>query len=181
MQVRRIVFRQIRAILCVLIPPVRKIWQWPFFSFLACSQHLTCFVIHCLTQGLTIGELVLLYYVSRDRQNVKSVFVELPNRCPRAATCAENDTNFPIQGAIQTLVSSKRPRRTRRFRCYSFEESNPLILDWAGGSLPMTQNLSATCSCLGDFQKCSTNRLTVSFRVVSTCSTVECGMLGIRK
>ena len=66
--------------------------------------------------------------------------------------------------------SSKRSRRTRRFR-----------LDWNGWSPPASQCLSATFSCLGDFSNCSTNLLTVSLRLVSTCSTVECGMLGIWK
>ena len=43
------------------------------------SQHITFFVIHSLTQWLTMPStawLVLLYYVSSDRQCVKFVFVE---------------------------------------------------------------------------------------------------------
>ena len=134
-------------------------WKFGF------SQH-----IHVLSNTLfdammdhawTLG-LVLLYFVSRDRQHVTSVFVDLSTRIRRLhafSACAIYDTNFPI----------RRSCRTRRSH------------DWNSWSPPISQSLSATLSCLGDFSNCSNNRPTVSLQFVSTCSTVECGMPGIRK
>ena len=54
----------------------------------------------------TTARLVLLYYVSRDRRYVKSVFVELSSlfRWLHAfAACAVYDSNFPVQGTIRLV------------------------------------------------------------------------------
>ena len=102
-------FRQIPAIMCFLIPPFKNSLAMTILCILGFSQHIACFVIHCLTQWLTMPStagLVLLHYVSKDRQHVKSLFVEMSTlfRTLHAfSACAVFDTNFTIQSAIQTL------------------------------------------------------------------------------
>ena len=58
---------------------------------------------------------------------------------------------FPNFRRNLDIVSSKKSRRTRRFRCCPFQWSTPLILDWSGWSR-ISCSPSAICSCLGDFR-----------------------------
>ena len=59
---------------------------------------------------------------------------------------------FPNTERNLDTVSSKKTRRTRRFRYCPFQQSNPSILHWSGWSPPISQCPSAKCSCLGDFR-----------------------------
>ena len=135
-------FRQVRAIFCVLKPSFKNRLALTILRKFGFSQHVTCFVIHCLTQWLTMPRtsgLVLLNYVSRNRQQAH---LSLFNCRLFSVGCMRNlDT-----------VSSKESHRTRRSRYWPFQLSNPLILDWNGWSPPISQSLSATFSCLCDFQ-----------------------------
>ena len=73
-------FRQIRAIFCVLTPSFKNRLAMTILCTFGFSQHIPCFVVHCLTQWWTMpgtSGLVLLHYVSRNRQYVKTVFVRL--------------------------------------------------------------------------------------------------------
>ena len=79
----------------------------PFFGSLA--SLIACFVTHYLTHWLAMPRtsgLVLLYFVSRNQQCVKSVFVGLSTHLRRLqafSACAVFDTNSPIFSAIWTL------------------------------------------------------------------------------
>ena len=118
------------------------------------TQHITCFVIHCVTQWLTMpgtAGLVLLSYLSRDRQHVKSVFVELSTlfrRLNAFSTCAVCDTNFPTQGAILTHSLRRGLVELEDFGIAHLSNQN----FWFLSEMVDLKSLSATFSCLGDFQ-----------------------------
>ena len=176
-------FRQIRAIFCVLQPPFKNSLAITILCIFGFSQHITGFGIHCLTQWLTmpstagIGSSSSRIQESTIRQICLCWIVDsFPQAVCIFRMCSIRH-QFPNTRRNLDTVSSKKSRRTRRSRhC-----PNPLILDWNGWSPPTSQSLSATYSCLCDVSNCSINRPTVSLRFVSTCSTVECGMPGIRK
>ena len=59
---------------------------------------------------------------------------------------------FPNIKRNQNIVFSKMSRRTRRFRYYPFQSSNPWLFDWSGSSSPISWSPWATYSCSGDFR-----------------------------
>ena len=106
-------FTHICVIFCVLKQSFKNSLALTILWKFGSSQHITCFEQHCLTQWWTMPRtsgLILLYYVSRNRQYVKSVFVQLSTlfrRLHALSACAIWDTNFPMQGAIWTTRRSR--------------------------------------------------------------------------
>ena len=176
-------FRQILAIFCVLMPPFKN-----SFALILCGfgvpQHIACFVVHCLTQWLAMPRtagLVLLYCVSRNRQHVKSVFVEvstLSRRLQAFSAFAVYDTNFPMHSAIRALSFR---RRLAELEDFGIAHVSDQILWFFTEMVDLLSKSFSNTFLFGWFPNCLINRLTVSLRFASTCSTVECGMPGIRK
>ena len=120
------------------------------------------------------SRLVILYCVSKNRQYVKSVFVSL-STLSRGLQCifrmCNNDTNYPIQGAIWTLSLQRSPWNSKiSVLTTSVIKSCDSWLKWLI-SPDFSKSFSNTF--LFGFSNCSINRPTVSLRFVSTCSTVE--------
>ena len=128
--------------------------------------------------------LVLLCHVSRNRQHVKSVSVELSILSRGLhALAAVYDSNFPVQSTIWALSLRRSLVELEDFgighlsnQVINFFDSS---LKWLISSA-FSKYFSNTFL-FGWFSNCSTSRLTVSLRFMSTCSMVECGMPGIRK
>ena len=128
--------------------------------------------------------LVLLYDVSRNRQWVKYVFVQLSISfwwLHASSTCAVYDTYFPKCGAIWTLSIRRSLVELGDFVVAHFSNQILWFLTEVVDILRFLVVLQQHVPVWVIFELLNQMVELALFRFVSTCSTAECGMPGIRK
>ena len=146
--------RQWLLIDCICVPSFQNsfartiLWKFGF------SQNITCSVTHYLTHWLTMHGTTGLY-VSRNRQWVKSVYVQLSisfRWLHAFSACAENDTNILTDGAIWTLSLRRSLVELEDFVVARFSNKILRFLTEVVDLHRFLKVPSATFSCLGDYR-----------------------------